>query len=118
LTQGKHAATTGIDDENVQTALFAFDLCEQTVKIFIASRVGLNANCVVANFSDGLIECILAASGDIDPSAFAGEKFRRCEADTAGGSRYNRNLVIKSVGHSDLLSSAVRTRSARKPPAC
>jgi hypothetical protein len=92
------------------------DLREEPVKVRIVAGIGLDADCSMADVSNRLFEDILATSGDVDARAFGCEKLSGCKANAAGGASYKGNFVLKSVGHLDLLSLAVRKGSARARP--
>jgi len=77
-------AATGTGEEDVDLALLTFDGLVETVEVGQVGGIALYAGDVSANELHGLIELVLAASGDEDVGAFFDEELGCCERHARG----------------------------------
>ena len=104
--QGTEFSGAGVGEEDVDSALFALDLIEQTVEVVQIRNIALHTYDVASDLFDGRVESGLTAAGDVDEGAFCDEALCGRETDAAVAARNHCDLSGE-FSHGDLVYFSV-----------
>jgi hypothetical protein len=93
--EGKVCEDARVGEDNIEPALFLFNLSKEAVQVLQIRHVTLNGAYVRTDLFDGLVEFGLIAAGDEDVGSFADEVFRRGETDAAVAAGNQCNFSVK-----------------------